>query len=81
MDLTLGQVKRIDPKLEIGDTTTVTVEGGTSPIETESATLSNLKTSRDYANLPLSIFGRGWANVTNAVLSPRSKAPSCYVHK
>lgn len=73
VDVTLGQAKRVDPKLEIGDTsTTVTVEGGTSQIETESATLSNLKTARDYANLPLSIFGRGWANVTNVVAGVQS---------
>lgn len=66
VDLTLGQDKRVDSKLQVGDVSaTVVVVGGTSQIETEAATLSNLKTPRDFAQLPLSVFGRGWANVTN----------------
>ncbi|MCC6393649.1 MAG: carboxypeptidase regulatory-like domain-containing protein [Bryobacterales bacterium] len=75
VDLTLGQNKRIDARLEVGDvSTTVTVEGGASQIETESATLSNLKTDRDYKELPLSVFGRGWANVTNVVAGVQSSS-------
>ena len=73
VDLTLGQNKRVDVKLEVGDiATTVTVEGQTSQIDTEAATLSNLKTGRDYQQLPLSVFGRGWANVTNVVAGVQS---------
>ena len=65
IDLNSSQVKRVDASLEVGDTaTTVTVEGGTTQIQTEQATLSNIKTGRDYTELPLSIYGRGWANVT-----------------
>jgi hypothetical protein len=75
VDLTLGQAKRVDARLEVGDVAaTVTVEGGTAQIETETATLSNLKTSRDYTQLPLSIFGRGWANVTNVVAGVQSSS-------
>ena len=36
IDLASAQIKRIDVKLEVGDlATTVTVEGGTSQVETE----------------------------------------------
>ncbi|MBI4903054.1 MAG: TonB-dependent receptor [Acidobacteria bacterium] len=73
IDLASAQIKRIDVRLEIGDVaTTLTVEGGTSQLETETVTLSNLKTSRDFAQLPLSIFGRGWANVTNVTAGIQS---------
>jgi hypothetical protein len=75
VDLALNQIKRVNAVLEVGElTTTVTVEGGTSQVETETATLSNLKTGRDYTQLPLSIFGRGWANVTNVVAGVQSKS-------
>ena len=73
IDLASAQIKRIDVKLEVGDVaTTVTVEGGTSQVETETATLSNLKTARDFAQLPLSVFGRGWANITNVTAGIQS---------
>ena len=73
IDLASAQIKRIDIKLEVGDVaTTVTVEGGTSQVETETATLSNLKTARDFAQLPLSVFGRGWANITNVTAGIQS---------
>lgn len=75
VDLAANQVKRVDAALEIGElTTTITVEGGTSQVETETVTLSNLKTTRDYTQLPLSVFGRGWANVTNVVAGVQSKS-------
>lgn len=75
VDLAANQIKRVDTALEVGDVaTTITVEGGTSQVETETVTLSNLKTSRDYTQLPLSIFGRGWANVTNVVAGVQSKS-------
>lgn len=64
--LTMSQIMRVDIPLEIGDvSTTVKVEGDVSQVATETATLSNTKTTRDYQQLPLSVFGRGWANVTN----------------
>ncbi len=75
VDLALGQTKRVDAKLEVGNAaTTVTVEGGTSQVATESATLSNLKQSRDFTQLPLSVFGRGWANVTNVTAGVSSSS-------
>ncbi len=73
IDLASAQIKRIDAKLEIGDVaTTLTVEGGSTQLETETVTLSNLKTARDFAQLPLSVFGRGWANITNVTAGIQS---------
>lgn len=65
----VSEIKRVDATLEVGDVaSSVTVEGGSvAHIETETVTLSNVKTAKDYAELPLSIYGRGWANVTNVV--------------
>ncbi len=70
----LSEIKRVDTSLEVGDVaTTVTVEGGSvAHIETETVTLSNVKTARDYAELPLSIYGRGWSNVTSVVAGVQS---------
>lgn len=73
IDLASNQAKRIDVKLEVGNVaTTITVEGGVTQIETETASLSNLKTARDFGQLPLSIFGRGWANITNVTAGIQS---------
>ncbi len=73
IDLASAQAKRVDAKLEVGDiASTVTVEGGTSQVETETVTLSNLKTARDFGQLPLSVFGRGWANITNVTAGVQS---------
>jgi len=73
IDLASAQIKRIDATLEVGDVSaTVTVEGNTAQVETEAATLSNLKTARDFAQLPLSVFGRGWANITNVTAGIQS---------
>ena len=75
VDLTSSQIKRVDAAMEVGDVaTTITVEGGTTQIETETVTLTNVKTSRDYTQLPLSIFGRGWANITNVTAGVQSKS-------
>jgi hypothetical protein len=75
VDLDSNQIKRVDMTLEVGEvTSTVTVEGGLGQVETETATLSNLKTSRDYTQLPLSIFGRGWANITNVTAGVQSSS-------
>jgi Carboxypeptidase regulatory-like domain len=73
IDLASNQAKRVDIRLEVGEVaTTVTVEGGVTQVETETASLSNIKTARDFAQLPLSIFGRGWANVTNVTAGIQS---------
>lgn len=75
IDLNTSQVKRIDARMEVGEvSTTISVEGGASQVETETVTLSNLKTSRDFTQLPLSVFGRGWANVTTVVAGVQSKS-------
>jgi hypothetical protein len=74
VDVVSNQTKRVDATLAVGDvSTTVTVEGGTTQVETETATLSNVKTSRDFTELPLSIFGRGWANITNVTAGIQSQ--------
>lgn len=73
VDLAAAQIKRVDARLEVGDVaTTLTVEGGTSQVETETATLSNIKTSRDFAQLPMSVMGRAWSNVTNVTAGIQS---------
>jgi hypothetical protein len=73
VDLVSGQAKRVDVRLEIGEvTTTIKVEGGLTQIETETASLSNLKTAQDFGQLPLSVFGRGWANITNVTAGVQS---------
>src|SRR5207249_3060335 len=64
VDLNASQIKRVDASLELGEaSTTVTVEGGVGQVETETATLSNVKPARDFIELPLSQFGRGDINV------------------
>ncbi|MCI0421464.1 MAG: TonB-dependent receptor [Acidobacteria bacterium] len=73
--LNASQIKRVDTKLELGEISdTVTVDGGVGHLETETATLSNIKTTQDYQELPLSIFGRGWANITNVVAGVQSES-------
>jgi len=75
VDIVSGQVKRVDASLTVGEiATTVTVEGGVSQIETESATLSNVKTSTDFAQQPLSIFGRAWSNVAHITAGVQSSS-------
>jgi hypothetical protein len=74
VDVVANQIKRVNAALELGDvSTTVTVEGGTTQVETETATISNVKTSRDFTELPLSIYGRGWANITNVTAGIQSR--------
>ena len=73
IDVVSNQNKRVDVRLEVGEvSTTVTVEGGLAQIETESAALSNVKTARDFGQLPLSTMGRGWANITNVTAGVQS---------
>ena len=65
INVDLSQIRRVDATLEVGDvSTTVTVEGGSGAhIETESASLSVVSTARDFAELPMSVYGRAWINV------------------
>jgi hypothetical protein len=72
----MSEVRRVDATLEVGDVaTSVTVEGGSvAHIESETVTLSNVKTSKDYAELPLSVYGRGWSNVTAVVAGVQSQS-------
>jgi hypothetical protein len=77
-DITLdsSRIRRVDATLELGDvTTTVTVEGGNvAAIETESATLSGVKTATEFANLPFSALGRGWNNLAAATAGVASQS-------
>ena len=55
VDLNASQIKRVDVKLELGEVTDkITVEGGIGQLETETATLSNVKLARDFIELSLS---------------------------
>jgi hypothetical protein len=73
VDVASSQIKRVDAALQIGEVSnTVTVEGAAGQVETETVTLSNVKTNRDFAQLPLSPFGRGWANITNVTAGLQS---------
>ncbi|MGH9425642.1 MAG: carboxypeptidase-like regulatory domain-containing protein, partial [Terriglobia bacterium] len=64
VDLNASQIKRVDASLELGEVTDkITVEGGIGQLETETATLANVKLARDFIELPLSQFGRGDTNV------------------
>ncbi|MCC7341845.1 MAG: TonB-dependent receptor [Bryobacterales bacterium] len=75
VDVVSGQVKRVDAALKLGEvSTTVTVEGGISQIETENATLSNVKTARDFAEQPMSIYGRAWSNVVHITAGVQSSS-------
>lgn len=65
IEVDLSQIRRVDATLEVGDvSTTVTVEGGSGGhIDTESAVLSVVSTAHDFAELPMSVYGRSWVNV------------------
>src|SRR3989475_1949061 len=64
IDLNVSQIKRVDAALEVGAVTSaITVRGGPGQVETETATLSNVKPARDFIELPLSVFGRGDTNI------------------
>jgi hypothetical protein len=59
-----SQIKRVDANMELGEaTSTVTVKGDVGQLETETASLSNVKTTQDFTELPQSVYGRGWPNV------------------
>jgi hypothetical protein len=65
--LVANQARRIDAELQVGDiTTSISVFGGAvSQVETETATLSNIKSGREFQELPMSVLGRSFFNVTN----------------
>src|SRR3989442_11427526 len=64
LDLNSSRIKRVDAALEVGAVTSaITVRGGPGQVETETATLSNVKPARDFIELPLSVFGRGDTNI------------------
>jgi Carboxypeptidase regulatory-like domain len=68
-----NQIRRVDAELQVGDlNNTVTITATDAAVATETASLSNVKTSRDFTQLPLSIFGRGWANITNVTAAVQS---------
>lgn len=64
--LVANQERRVDVKLEVGDVATrLEVSGGAaSEIETETATLSNIKSAREFIELPMSVLGRSFFNIT-----------------
>ncbi|HET7214522.1 MAG TPA: carboxypeptidase regulatory-like domain-containing protein [Terriglobia bacterium] len=72
--LAANEIRRVDVQLEIGSArTTVTVSGtvGTA-VNTESATLSNLHTSTELTQMPLSIYGRSSFNVLKVTAAVQS---------
>ncbi len=76
INLDSSQIRRIDAEMRVGDiATAITVEGGAiSQVETETATLSNVKEARDFGQLPLSPMGRGWNNIAIAVAGVQSQS-------
>lgn len=73
VNLDSNQIRRVDAEVVVGEiTNTVTVTAESSALATETATLSNIKAGREFTQLPLSIFGRGWANITNVTAAVQS---------
>src|SRR5437764_4589280 len=63
IDLNVSQIKRVDAALEVGAVASaVTVRGSAGQVETETATLSNVKPARDLIELPLSPLRRVTTN-------------------
>jgi Carboxypeptidase regulatory-like domain len=58
IDLDASQIKRVDSTLEVGEASnTVTVVGDVGHLETETSSLSNVKTTQDFVQLPQSVVG------------------------
>ena len=76
VNVDLSQIRRVDATLEIGEvTSSVNVEGvSAAHIETESATLSVVSTARDFAELPMSVYGRAWINVAKVAAGVQSSS-------
>ena len=64
--LVANQERRVDAELHVGAvSTSIVVSGGAvSQVETETMTLSNTKSGREFEELPLSTLGRSFFNVT-----------------
>lgn len=76
ISLDMSQTRRVDATLAIGDvSTTVTVEGvSVAHIDTETATLSVVSTAKDFAELPMSVYGRAWVNVAKVAAGVQSSS-------
>lgn len=63
--LVTSQIRRVNVVLEVGSArTTVTVSAGAgTAVETETASLSNLHTAKEWTEMPLSIYGRSFVNI------------------
>ncbi len=74
--LDVSQIRRVDAALEVGDVSTmITVEGvAAAHVDTETATLSNVSTARDFAELPMSVYGRAWINVAKVAAGVQSSS-------
>ncbi|MGH9936169.1 MAG: carboxypeptidase regulatory-like domain-containing protein, partial [Blastocatellia bacterium] len=68
-----NQIRRVDTDLQIGDiNNTVSVTATETPVATETATLSNVKTAREFNQLPMSVFGRAFTNITSVTAAVQS---------
>ena len=73
VDLAMSQIKRVDVKLAIGATSdSIVVEGGTTQVETETVTLSNVKAAKDFTQLPMSPMGRAFTNIVSVTAGVQS---------
>ncbi|MGA3164978.1 MAG: TonB-dependent receptor [Terriglobia bacterium] len=71
--LNANQIQRVDIQLAIGQVaTSVTVEARGTTLETETATLSNVHTSTEMTQLPMSIYGRSVFNVLSVTAAVQS---------
>ncbi|PYV26020.1 MAG: hypothetical protein DMG24_08015, partial [Acidobacteria bacterium] len=82
VELTVGYPQRVDFHLAVGQATQqITVEGQASPVDTETARLSELVTARQVANLPLNgrnVFqmiqlAPGAVNTTGLITEPGNR--------
>jgi len=68
-----NQLRRVDADMQVGDiNNTVNVTATETPVATETATLSNVKTAREFTQLPLSVFGRAFSNITSVTAAVQS---------
>jgi hypothetical protein len=72
----LSQIRRVDAALEVGEVnTSVTVQGTSAAhIDTETATQSVVSTAKDFAELPMSVYGRAWINVAKVAAGVQSNS-------
>lgn len=74
--LDLSQTRRVDAALEVGDVSSmITVEGvAAAHIDTETSTQAVVSTARDFADLPMSVYGRAWINVAKVAAGVQSSS-------